>query len=320
MQGCDLARQISQGLPYPVKGLWAHGMNFRMFNGDKELEKAIKELDFFVDIDLFLTDSAKLADIVLPCCSSFERSEFKVYGGAHGQWTEPVIAPLGESRADDEILCELARRLDLDDDMLKAGPEACVRYILRETPIDVDFLKANSQFPQKLEGVEVIPVGEHKFKTPTGKFELWSTVIEKHPGLDPLPTWKDSIDAADPEEYPFRLVAGARLSTALHSRLHDVPWLRSMRPQPTADLNDADAARMGIRRGDLIELRTGTGSITVAANPTLRVKAGTVHMYHGYREADVNSIIPPGHNDPYSGFPGYRSVRCAVTKKEEGKL
>ena len=48
----------------------------------------------------------------------------------------------------------------------------------------------------------------------------------------------------------------------------------------------------------------------------MTVKPGTVHMYHGYREADVNRIIPPGHNDPYSGFPGYRSVRCAVVKKE----
>ena len=44
--------------------------------------------------------------------------------------------------------------------------------------------------------------------------------------------------------------------------------------------------------------------------------AGTVFMYHGYTEADVNSIIPPGHNDPYSGFPGYRSTRCGVKKQE----
>lgn len=315
MQGCDLARQISQGLPYPVRALWAHGMNFRMFNGDLELEKAIKELDFFVDIDLFLTDSAKLADIVLPCCSSFERSEFKVFGGGFGQYTEPVIAPLGESRPDDQIIVELANRLELDDDLLRSGSEACVRYMLRNTGIDVDFLKANSQFPQKLTGVEVIPVGQHGFQTPTGKFELWSTIIEKHPGLDPLPTWRDSIDDADPEQYPFRLVTGARLPNALHSRLHDVPWLRSMRPEPTADLNDKDAEKLGIRRGDRIRLGTRAGSITVAANPTFTVKPGTVHMYHGYREADANSIVPPGHNDPYSGFPGFRSVRCAVEKE-----
>ncbi len=315
MQGNDLARQIREGTPYPVKGLWAHGMNFRMFNGDRELERALKELDFFVDIDLFLTDSAKLADIVLPCCSSFERSEFKVFGGGWGQWTQPVIPPLGQSRPDDEIITELARRLELDD-LLCSGSEACVRYMLRDTPIDVDQLKAHPQFPQKLEGVKMTPVGAHGFPTPTGKFELWSTVIGQIPGLDPLPTWRDSIDGADPERYPFRLVAGARLPNALHSRLHDVPWLRSLRPRPTADLNDQDARALGIAPGDAIALSTRAGSITVAANPTSAVKPGTVFLYHGYREADVNSIIPPGHNDPYSGFPGYRSVRCAIVREE----
>ena len=267
-------------------------------------------------IDLFLTDSAKLADIVLPCCSSFEREEFKVFGGGFGQWTERVIEPLGQSRPDDEILCELARRLDLDDDLLKAGPEACVRHILRNTRIDVDHLKANRQFPQKLD-VDVIPVGQHGFHTSTGKFELWSTAIDGIPGLDPLPTYRECLNEADPAQYPFILVSGARLSTTLHSRLHDVPWLRSMRPQPTADLNDRDAAALGIKRGDLITVTTTAGSITVCANPTLRVKAGTIHMYHGYREADVNSIIPAGHNDPYSGFPGYRSVRCAVAPAQK---
>ena len=316
MQGNDLARQIREEKPYPVRALWAHGMNFRMFNGDTELEESLKKLDFFVDIDLFLTDSAKLADIVLPCCSSFERSEFKVFQGGFGQWTEKVIEPLGQSRPDDEIIVDLANRLELDDELLRSGAEACVRHILRNTPVDVDFLKANSQFPQKLERVEIIPVGEHGFHTPTGKFELWSTIIEKHPGLDPLPTYKDSVDDADPEQYPFRLVAGARLPHALHSRLHSVPWLRSLRPEPTADLNDEDCKRMGIRAGDSITLSTHVGSIAVLAAPTSAVKPGTVHMYHGYSEADINSIIPLGHNDPYSGFPGYRSVRCAVKKQE----
>ena len=317
MQGNDLARQIAQGTPYPIHALWAHGMNYRMFNGDRELETALRKLDFFVDVDLFLTDTAKLADIVLPCCSSLERGEFKVFRGAFAQWTEPVIAPLGQSVPDDEILCELARRLDLDDELLKAGPEACVRCMLRDVPVDIDDLKRHSQFPQKQEKVRIVPVGEHGFHTPTGKFELRSTILEKHPGLDPLPTWRDSIDDADPKIYPFRLVTGARLPNALHSRLHDVPWLRSLRPEAAADLNDEDARRLGIVRGERIEIATTAGSVTVAANPTARVKRGTVHLYHGYREADANAIVPAGHNDPYSGFPGYRSVRCAVRRTED---
>ena len=89
-----------------------------------------------------------------------------------------------------------------------------------------------------------------------------------------------------------------------------------MRPVPTADLNDEDAKKLGIEKGDTIELFTRAGTITVGANTTRAVKPGTVFMYHGYTEADVNSIIPHGHNDPYSGFPGYRSTRCGVKKQE----
>ncbi|MCD7749791.1 MAG: molybdopterin-dependent oxidoreductase, partial [Oscillospiraceae bacterium] len=316
MQCCDLARQITEGTPYPIKALWAHGMNMRMFNADRELEAALKTLDFFVDTDLFLTDTAKLADIVLPCCSSFERSEFKVFGGGFAQWTEPVISPLGESRPDDAILCELARRLSLDAPLLCAGPEACVRYMLRETPIDVDFLKANSQLPQKVEGLQSIPIGQHPFQTPTGRFELYSTVIAELPGLNPLPVWEDIADDATQVEYPFRLVSGARMPNTLHSRLHDVPWLRSLRPEPAADLNDEDADRLGICAGDSMTLTTSAGSLTVAARPSPRVKKGTVHMYHGYREADINAIVPAGFNDPYSGFPGFRSVPCRIARCE----
>ncbi len=317
MQANDLARQIREGTPYPVRAVWAHGMNFRMFGADGELQKALKELDFFVDIDLFLTDTAKLADIVLPCCSSFERGEFKVFGGGYAQFTEPVIKPLGQSRPDDEIICELAKRLDLDDDLLRSGPEACVRYILRETSIDLDELKKDRQHPHRVPGFRPVPPGAHGFHTSTGKFELWSTVLEKYPRFDPLPTYRDSSDGADPEAFPFRLVAGARLPHVLHSRLHDVPWLRSLRPEPMAEISVEDAAALGVHEGDRIEIETAAGRLSIAALPTARVLPGTVHIYHGYREADANALLPPYHNDPYSGFPGYRNTRCRIRRAQE---
>ena len=52
------------------------------------------------------------------------------------------------------------------------------------------------------------------------------------------------------------------------------------------------------------------------ANPTARVLPGMVHMYHGYREADVNSLMDRDNLDPYCGFPGFRSTRCGVRKGE----
>ncbi len=84
-----------------------------------------------------------------------------------------------------------------------------------------------------------------------------------------------------------------------------------------ADIHDGDAERLNIRPGDRIVLRTSAGELTVAANPTFTVKPGTVHLYHGYREADVNAIVPPDWSDPCSGFPGYRSVPCAIEKPAE---
>lgn len=64
-------------------------MNARMFPNSGRMFKALENLDFFVDTDLFMTDAAKYADIVLPACSSFERGEFKPYPGGHGLVHQP---------------------------------------------------------------------------------------------------------------------------------------------------------------------------------------------------------------------------------------
>ena len=69
----DLSRQILEGTPYPLKALVCFGINNRMFPDSKRMLKALETVDFYVDMDLFMTDCAKYADIVLPACTSFER-------------------------------------------------------------------------------------------------------------------------------------------------------------------------------------------------------------------------------------------------------
>ena len=96
-----------------------------------------------------------------------------------------------------------------------------------------------------------------------------------------------------------------------------MPNNRSLRPIPTAELNPEDAARLDVKEGGRIDIYTARGSITVHTHLTKTVPAGMVNMYHGYREADVNTLMDPDHLDPYSGFPGFRSTRCGVRKTEE---
>ena len=146
-----------------------------------------------------------------------------------------------------------------------------------------------------------------------------NTFLEKlnRPDLDPLPVHKSSDDDADPSEFPFILMAGARLPSAIHTRTHNVPWLRSLRPDPSADINPADAQRLGIKQGDTIRIVSQVAAITVKANISSISNVGDINMYHGYREANVNSLIPLHHLDPYTGFPGYKQVRCRIEKVEE---
>lgn len=319
MQAMDLPRQILEGKPYPLRGVFALGLNARMFPDSGRMFKALEDLDFFVDTDLFMTDTAMWADIVLPACSSFERGEFKPYPGGVAWYTSPVIERLGEAKSDVEICTELARAMDLPDEILKNGYEYFIQhYILDDFGVTVEQLK-KAALPIKIadvtlhEDMEMLKKG---LNTPTGKFELKSAIIEQHPewGLNPLPTYIDPLDNADPAEYPFVFTSGSRIPGAIHSRLHNVPRNRSLQPDPTADMNRADCERLGIKEGDEIEISTLRGSITVKVHLTLSVPEGLVNMFHGYSEADAESIMDGEHLDPYSGFPAYRSTRCAVKK------
>lgn len=327
-QMADFSRQVLTGKPYPIRAMGAFGLNYRMLPQDQRVLEAIRKLDFFFDVDLFLTDSAKWADIVLPACSCVEREEFKIYRGGWAAYMHRAVEPLGQSRPDSRIISELAAALDLEDGPLRAGYDACLEEILEGTGLELEELKRVGR-PVRVPGAVPYVPGTYLdggCKTPTGKFEFASTVIgaiNKDYGLDALPTYRDSTDDADPEEYPFILFTGASLPHALHSRTHDVASLRVLRAEPTADINPEDAERLGIGPGDDIALSTGLGRIVVKANPTRTVRRGTVSMYHGYREADVNTIIPDTHLDPYCGFAGFKSVRCRMERsrgeKDHGK-
>lgn len=317
-QCTDLARQILEEEPYPIRCLVAHGMNYRMFPDSDYMRRALESLDFFVDVDLFMTDSAKLADIVLPCVSSFEREEFKVYPGGFAAYYTPAIPPVGQSRSDARIIQELCERLGIEDEYLRGGYRKCIEHVTEGTGLDIDELIA-SDLPLKAPPeamLKFIPRGyiDHGCATATGKLELYSELIascgEKY---EPLPKYYPPTVTPN-GEYPYILMAGVRIPNAIHSRLHNVPWARALRPDPAADISIDDAEHLGISCGDEIRLRSEHGAITVKANPTAMVSPGQVYMFHGYPEADVAVLLSREGLDEYSGFPGYLSGRCVIEK------
>ena len=319
-QSMDLTRQILEKEPYPIKAVFALGLNRRMFVGNEKLMEALNQLDFFVDVDLFWTDAAKVADLVLPACSSFERAELQAMGPTV-RYVEPAIKPLFQSKSDVDIISDLANYMELDDEILRSGYEEISKYVLRGVDLTLDQLKG-SQTAVKIPGKMPYRIGKNLIdglRTPTGKIELYSKTIEKFQeshGLDPLPTYRESLDKGNKRKYPLILTAGGRIPTEFHSRYQNVKSTKFLRPHPAADINPYDAKELGILQDDDIELNTTTGTIRVKANLTHASKRGVVFMYHGYESADVNRIIDLDHLDPYSGFPGYRTVRCNIKKAE----
>ena len=339
-QAMDLPRQINTGEPYPVRALVAFGMNYRMWPDSLGLIEAVQKLEFIVDVDLFMTDTAKYADIVLPTCSSVERSELRCYPQKYVVYTTPVIEPLGESRSDTDIIFALADKLGIDyapSPSVPAGKylangapdfteafEATLDWILDPSGMKIEELKRH---PAGMPVPNPIPVTCKKyekngFPTPSGKTEFASSILEKYsdrPGIDGLPVYSEDkySPVSAPEratEYPLVLGAGSRLPMFVHSRTFRLPWTRSLRRDPAADLNPSDAARLGIAQDDDIEISTPTGAIQVKANVTELTNPGAVQMYHDYPEADVNSLIEGDYLDPISGFPGYKGLLCAVRK------
>lgn len=319
-----LPEQIATGKPYPLKAMLAFGLNYRMWPNSGRMAEALKELDFFVDVDIFQTESSKLADIILPACTSVERSELRCYPERYLIYTQPAISALEQSRSDSDIICDLAKSLKLNDSLLKAGPEACLDFILEPSGITLAELKKHPAgmsvpHPGELPEKKYLSKG---FATPSGKLEFKSILLGKYAkkyGYTELPFYtppKYSVEQSPDlaKDFPFILNTGSRLPMFIHSRTFRLPWTRSLMPEAAADLNSLDGERLGISQGDSIRISTPQGAIQVKANLTETVLSGVVHMYHGYAEADVNRLIEGNYLDAISGYPGFKGLLCRVDK------
>ncbi|MBW2599246.1 MAG: molybdopterin-dependent oxidoreductase, partial [Deltaproteobacteria bacterium] len=323
--------QIHTEKPYPIKAMLAFGINYRMWPDLDFMAESLEKLDFVAIADIFMTESCKrFADIILPACTSVERSELRCYPERYVIYTQPAIKPLYESRPDVEIILELAKRLKLNDPLLSSGFEASLDWILEPSGITIEELKKN---PGGMPVPNPIKFPERKylkqgFRTPSGKMEFKSLFLEKYSdlfGYDALPKYRPPkySHEATPDmakDYPFILNTGTRLPMFIGSQTFRLPWTRSLSPEPSADLNPDDCLRLGIEPGDAIKISTPKGSIVVKANIANMVQPGVVHVSPAYIEVKVNSLIEADYFDPISGFPGYKSLLCKVEKEKNAGI
>jgi anaerobic selenocysteine-containing dehydrogenase len=325
-QGMLLPRAVHEGKPYPVRAVFGVGMNHMMWPDSGYMLSALKKLDFFACVDLFLTETARYADIVLPACSGLERCDVKIFGDGWVQCFPPAIEPLGESRPDIQILFDLAGALGLEDPHLRMRYEDYMDFILEPTGLTVREIQEQGGIVRPknpVPGYREKKYLEHGFSTPTGKVELYSEVIARYAdayGLDPLPgyrSFREVYPGTDPEKYPLVMCTGARKPQLLHSRTYRMGWLAGLEDPDLLDMNPEDADRLGIRDYDRVRISTPKGSIEATAHRTATVHPGIVHMYHGNEHANTSRLMAHDYLDPYSGYPGYKSFPCRVDRLEK---
>ena len=320
-QACDIPRQILTEDPYPLKAAFCMGFNHRMFPDSQGFIDAFSKLDFIAVADPFLTDSAKYADIVLPVCTSVERSEARCWPMGYVMLSQPAIEPVGQSRSDVDIIAQLSKKLGLGDDLLESGFDACLDWMLEPSVLSVAELKKHpvGMFVPDFKKPAERKYADQGFKTPSGKFEFVSSVLSETDGegFEALPSFREPAisPVSQPKiakEYPFVLSIGARKPMFQHSRTFRIPWIRQFAPEPVCDMNPADAKRAGIAEGEEVELMTPEGSVFVKAHLDETIREGDVHLYHDWPEANGNDLMSGDYLDPISGFPGYRSLLCKV--------
>lgn len=318
-----LADYITEEKPYPIKAILAFGLNHRMWPQPEHLQKALGKLDFYVNTELFLSDSCKMADIVLPAATSFERDEVLTGNGGMFFLSEKAIEPVGEAKNDIEIIIELLKRMRLKDDVLEKGYDAYMDYILKPSGLTLEELRKN---PQGMKGKVIILPEEKCYErqplaTPSGKVEFVSQVLERYRdshGYSGLPEYRDyrEISGVDREKYPLILSTGCRKPQFFHARVYRMPWLAGLEAATLIEMHPEDAKERGLQDGAMAIVSSPAGSMEGILTFNINGKPGEVYIYHGNKKGEANELIDRNYLDPISGFPGYKSYFCEVAKKE----
>jgi anaerobic selenocysteine-containing dehydrogenase len=286
-----LYRAILTNQPYPAKALITQASNPMLTQANvKMVYKALKNLELYVVCDYWLTPSAEIADYVLPIASWLERPYFST-GLAYDNWTVcgeqalPAIMPGEYEHWTDYEFCRgLGVRLGQEEYWPWKNLEEVYDYQLK--PLDFTFkdfmVKGGYDFPPN----EYRKHEKLGFGTPTGKVELYSTILEKL-GYDPLPSYEESFEnpVSTPDlakEYPFMLITGGRFMPMYHSEKRQVDSLRSKHPHPLVQIHPETAARLEIGDGDWVWIETTRGRIRMKCKYFDGLDPIVVHAEHGW--------------------------------------
>ncbi|MBW2734624.1 MAG: molybdopterin oxidoreductase family protein [Deltaproteobacteria bacterium] len=274
----------------PIRALYVFGANpATSAPNTAAVTRGLAREDLFTVVhELFITDTARYADIVLPATSQLEQLDLhKAYGHHLLRLNQPALAPRGAARSNWDVMRGLARHLGFEESWLKADARAVIEEVLAATRnhapalqgIDLTTLEREHQISLVSEGA--VPFADGHFPTPSGKVELNCAAMEEH-GLDRLPDYDppQELDAST-EDGGLILLSGAT-HHFVSSSLHSVESLRRKEGPPRLEIHPDDAASRGIEDGQRVRVFNARGHFEVPACVTNAVRPGVVVALKGH--------------------------------------
>jgi formate dehydrogenase major subunit/formate dehydrogenase alpha subunit len=289
-----------------IKAQYVMGENPMMSDPDTtHVEQALRSLDFLVVQDIFLSDTAQLAHVVLPAASSLEKYGSFTNTERRVQLIQPVLTAPGEAQPDWAITAEIADRFDG-----KMGTERHAGYWRYDAAAEIfDELTT------------VTPIyGGMSYERLQGKGLQWPCPDAEHPGTPILHVEKFSrglghfsaVQANDPaeptdDEYPLILSTGRVLyhyhSGTMTRRSGPLAWRE---PRGYVEVNGEDAAAVGVEDNHAVVIKSRRGTVRTRLKISENVPPGTIFLAFHWREAPANVLTHDFALDPVAKIPEYK--------------
>ncbi|USK72355.1 molybdopterin oxidoreductase family protein [Peribacillus asahii] len=270
--------QIGQALlekENPIRSLFVYNSNPVLVapNANKVKQGLMREDLFTVVHDLFLTETAMYADLVLPAASSYETEDFyNSYWHNYVQIQKPVIETYGESKSNVELFKLLAANMGFEDAAFQDSEEDMIRQALDfpDNPY-LEGITYESLLENQFVKAKMRPLFPGNLRTPSGKIELYSEQMKQH-GYEPLPTYTPIVKDSD---LPFLFIPAPN-HNFLNSTFSNNDKHISMEKEPKLHMNIADALKLGIDTDDMVRIWNERGECILKAAPGDNVLAGVL--------------------------------------------
>ena len=288
-----------------ITSMYVLGENPAMSDPDADhAREALAKLDHLVVQDIFLTETANYADVILPASAWAEKTGTVTNTNRQVQMGRPAIAPPGEAREDWWITVELAKRIGLD--WTYTHP----REVFAEMKLSMKSLDNISWDRLAAENVVTYPSLD---ETDPGQPIVFGDGFPRTDGRARFTPASIIAPAETPDtEYPMILTTGRQLEhwhTGSMTRRAKV--LDAVEPQANASLHPRTLRQLGVEAGDMITIETRRGSISIMARADRAVAEDMVFVPFAYVEAAANILTNPA-VDPFGKIPEFKFAACRV--------